>query len=192
MTLDELKQAVQFLRPGAVHTSKTDPRSRTASPNWKAAVDNSGNAAIDLWNPALGPEPTTEQLTAAIATSDLADAQSAQSAKIAAAYKKAKYQTPITVTVGRNTLSFPTDEVTQMEVLSYLVTFNAANAPAQMPLEDASGNMQMLTYGEIQAVAKAITASSIAAHKKHNELQAQISAARSRAEIRAITWPSKI
>jgi hypothetical protein len=180
MTLIQLQQCVQAIYPAAIYPA-----------NYSATVDTSGNATINLWNNAIGVQPTAAQLTAQLAAMQLAQAQTAQTAVLTAAYTTARYGTPVSLASGSpaTTLSFPTDTLTQSNIMGYLVAFTAANAPAQMPLQDASGNVQMLTYAQLQTLAQSMATQSMTAWQTLQGLITQVLAATTVAAVQAIVWP---
>jgi hypothetical protein len=181
MTLTDLQAALAYLYPAA---------SMPGANNWSLATDAQGNASILLWNNTLGTQPTTDQLATALTATQTAAARVTQIATLTASYGKARYGTPVSLTVGSTTLTFPTDTATQTNVTGYLVAFTATNAPAQMPLQDSSQTVQMLTYAELQTLAQAIANESISAFTTLVNLTAQVDAAATVAAVQAITWPS--
>lgn len=177
MILSDFKNAITYLFPKAVYTV-----------DYTAALDVNKSATLLLWNPTLGEAPTADQITAALSAYNLANVKAPQIATIEAAYETARYGTPVSLTVGSNTLSFPTDTATQTNITGYLVAFNATNAPATMPLQDASGAVQMLTYAQLQTLALTIANNSMTVWQKMAGLIAQINAATTIAAVQAVVW----
>lgn len=179
MTLAELQQAVAFLFAAAVYGQ-----------SYTAAVDASGNATIALWNNALGAQPDATALSTALSGAQLAAAKTAQMETLVSAYSAARYGTPVTVTSGSTTLSFPADQATQMNVSGYLVAYASPNTPpASMPLADVNGVAQSVTYAELQQMAKAIADQSVSAFNQLQTLQAQVAAATTISAVQAVVWP---
>jgi len=181
MTLIQLQQCVQAIYPAAIYPA-----------NYSAVVDGSGNATIGLWNNAIGVQPTAAQLTAQLAAMQLAQAQSTQIALLTAAYTTARYGTPVSLVSGATTLSFPTDTLTQSNIMGYLVAFTSANAPAAMPLQDASEKVQTLTYAQLQSLAQAMATQSMTAWQTVQGLAAQVMAATTVAAVQAVVWPASV
>ncbi len=178
MTLTELQQAILSIYPTAVYPS-----------TYTVAVDTSGNATIALWNNSIGVQPTATQLADALAVLEVKPAQTAQLATLLASYNAQRYGAPVPIVSGTTTWSFPTDTLTQTNVMGYLVAFNAATTPAGgLPLQDVNGTVQMLTYAEMQALALAIGTQSIAAWQKLKTLEAEVMAATTVAAVQAIVW----
>jgi hypothetical protein len=185
MTAAQLQQAVASIYP-----SVTGPSSST----YTVVTDSSGNATISLWNNAQGAQPTAAQLTAAYNTALLNAAQATQLTTITASYNTNRYGAPVSVTSGTTTLTFPTDTLTQTNIIGLLVAYGLPNAQAApaggVPLKDASGNVQSLTVAQLQQLAGAIAAQSISAWQTYVSLEAQINAATTVAAVQAITWPT--
>lgn len=181
MTQTDLQNAVAAIYPNIVYPG-----------SYTIVLDTSGNASIGLWNNSVGPQPTVAQLTAALAQIPLTQAQTAQNAALLTSYNMARYGTTATITpaAGGAALTFPTDPSTQQNIIGYLVAFNATDAPAQMPLADANNAAQMLTYADIQALAKLIATQSIAVWQTLKSLQAQVATATTIAAVQAVVWPS--
>lgn len=177
MTLPELQQAVAYLFPSAVYGT-----------TWTASVDSSGNATINLWSNSIGAQPDSTALSTALVESQLAAAKTTQNATLVVSYNAARYGTPVSITVGSTTMTFPTDTLTQANVTGYLVAFSASTAPASMPLVDATGTTQSLTYAAMQSLAEAIGNASIAAWTKLKTLQADVTAATTIADVQAVVW----
>lgn len=139
MTLAELQQAVLYLVPKAVY-----------SQSYTAAVDSSGSATIALWDNSLGAQPDATALATALTAAQLAQAKTAQAATLGAAYNAARYGTPVAVTSGSTTLTFPADQATQLNISGYLVAYASPNTqPASMPLADVDGVAQRVTYAQL-------------------------------------------
>jgi hypothetical protein len=181
MTTTELQQALAYLFPTAAVPGAS---------NWTLTTDANGNASIVLWNNSLGTQPTIAQLTTALTACQVQQAQTAQNVTLQAAYTKARYGTPVTLTSGSTMLTFPTDTATQTNVMGYLTAFTSANAPAQMPLQDASETIQMLTFAQLQTLAQTIATESISAYSTLVSLSAQVAAATTVAAVQAVTWPT--
>jgi hypothetical protein len=177
MNLKQLQQAVQYLSPSAIYQV-----------SYTVSVDGDGNGTLDVWNSVLGAQPSADQLTTALAAAQLLGAQTMQTAAITAAYQAARYGASVSLTVGSTTLSFPTDPTTQTNIMGYLVAFTAETAPATMPLLDASGNTQSLTYTQLQTLAQSIASQSITIWQSYTSLCAQIEAATTISALQAITW----
>lgn len=116
---------------------------------------------------------------------NLSDVQASQIAAVTAGYNAARYAG--TVSVGG--MTFPTDPATQQNIMGYLVAFLApATPPAAMPLQDASGVSQSLTYAQLQALAEAIANASIAAWNKLESLTGNIKGAATAEAVQKIQW----
>lgn len=183
MTLSQLQQAVTYLFPTAVYPT-----------TYTATVDSSGNATIALWNNTLGAQPTTDQLTTALAASQLAQAKTTQNALVTDSYNTARYGTPVSISVSGVTLTFPVDVVTQQNVMGYLCAYGLPNASAMpvggVPLQDASNSVQMLTLPDLQNLAGVIANQSASAWTTMNSLLNQIAAATTVTAAQAIVWPA--
>lgn len=177
MTLANLQQAVAYLFPSSVY-----------SVTWTANTSDSSNVVIALWNGTLGAQPTASQLAAALASSQLQTAQTAQTAILQTAYEGARYGTPLAIVIGTASVQFPTNAATQTNVMGYLTAYSAATSPATVPLQDATGSVQNLTYAELQSLAAAIADQSIAAWTKLQGLLASVQTATTVAAVGAVTW----
>lgn len=178
MNAQALQQAIGYLFPLAI-----------SSTNYTLAVDGSGNAAIKLWDNTLGPEPTATQLMAALISGQLASAQIGQQSLILAAYKRARWGTPVSLTVGANIYSFPTDAETQLNVSHYIAAnILQQSATTTYPLLDVNGAVQMLNYTQIVALAQAIQSTALAAFSRKSILFAQIAAATTVTAVQALVW----
>lgn len=187
MTSAQIVQVLKVLYPTALQGN-----------DYTLTVDSSGNAAIALWSTTLGTPPgtppTPAALQAALDSQTLSQAVAAQTATIMAAYNANRYGAPVSISNGTSTLTFPTDALTQQNIAYLLVAFglpNAVAAPsAGMPLEDSSGNVQMLTVPQLQQLAGAIANQSITAWLTLKNLLAQVNAATTVAAVQAVVWPS--
>jgi hypothetical protein len=178
MTQVELQQAVRQLYPSSIYNV-----------DWTVVVDTSGTATLKLWNNALGPQPTDTELAAALAASQLAVAKATQTSQLLAAYQTEVYNTPVSLTVGSNTYSFPVDDATQTNITKYLSVFaKMTTPPATVPLADANGKPQQLSPADLQALAELILTQSVSAWTKLVQLQAQVAAATTIAAVQGISW----
>ena len=178
MTLAELQQAVRQLFPSAIY-----------GPSYTAAVDASGNATIALWNNTLGAQPTDTALSDALAASQLATAKAQQEEALVKAYSAARWGTPVSITSGSTTLTFPTDTATQTNVAHYLSVFRGmATLPGSVPLADSGGVVQSITPAQVQSYAEAVLTQSTAAFQKLSQLLGQVKAATTVADVEAVVW----
>ncbi len=178
MTLAELQQAVLYLFPKVVYGQ-----------NYTAGVDSTGAATIDLWQNALGAQPDTTALTAALAAAQLAAAKTAQEQTLTTAYDSARYASTVALTSGSTTLTFPTDQATQLNIMGYVATFaKMATPPASVILADASGTVQSLTPSQVQTLAEDIMTQSQTDYSQLKTLLAQVDAATTVADVQAIVW----
>lgn len=179
MTTQQLQTAVNQLVPGAI-----------LGTGWTASTDSTGAASITYWNPSLGSQPTEAQLSTALAAAQLRAAKVAQTNSLTAAYKTARYGTPVSITAASGkSLSFPTDMATQDNVTKYLAVMQGMKTkPASVPLVDAGGAVQSLAPSDVQALAEAILSASQAAFTKLMSLQAQVQAATTIADVQAVVW----
>ncbi len=179
MTLQQLQSSIAYLFP-------------SAAPNvsYTTVVDSTGNATIALWNNALGAQPTTAQLTSALATVELAPSKAAQITTLDSSYQTARYNTPVTITsTTKASWVFPTDASTQTSIMGYLAAFDASDWPsAGLPLQDSSGTVQTTQYADVKAIAQAIANQSVAVWQKLQTLIAQVNAATTVAAVQAIVW----
>lgn len=153
------------------------------------AVDSSGNATIATWLVSGVTEPTAAQLSTALASLLLSQAQTAQTNVIYAAYQTARYGTPVSSTVGGVSVSFPTDSDTQGNIMAYIAANVLQQTAATVyPLLDATGALQQLTYTELVSLAQAIQAASLAAFGEKQTLTAQIASASSVSSVQSIVW----
>lgn len=181
MTLSDLQSAVTYLFPTAVYGQ-----------NYTAAVDAQGNATINLWSNALGAQPTPDALVTALNDSVLDAARTSQIATLTSSYQGERWGCNVTIPeTGGTRLAFPLDPATQSNVMGYLVAYQAPNQPPKtMPLLDASGMVQQLTYRQLSLLAGIIADRSIAAFTQYQSLLAQVNAAATVAAIEAVTWPT--
>jgi|GEM_PF-4203765 len=178
MTTQQLQQAVNYIFPTAL-----------LGHAWTATTDSTGNASIVYWNAGIGTQPTDTELATALAAVQLSNAKMQQANVIAAAYSTATYATPVSIVVGSNTLSFPTDEATQNNLAKYLAVFaGMSTKPSAVPLADVNGVAQTLTPAQLQTLAEAILSQSAAAWSKLKTLQASITAATTISEVQAVVW----
>lgn len=146
---------------------------------------------INGWNTAkLGAQPNVATLQQAWDSVLVQQARVAQDAVLVASYTTARYGTPVTIKAASGTsLTFPTDQATQLNVTGYLVAYmSPATPPASMPLVDSSGKTQSITYADLQEIAKATADASVAAFTKLESLQAQVAAADTIAAVQGISW----
>lgn len=181
MTLSDLQSAVTYLFPTAVYGQ-----------NYTAAVDAQGNATINLWSNALGMQPTPDALATALNDSVLDAARTSQIATLTSSYQGNRWGANVTIPAetGGTRLAFPLDPATQSNVMGYLVAYQAPNQPPKtMPLLDASGVVQQLTYSQLSLLAGIIADRAIAAFTQYQDLVTQVKAATTVAAIEAVMWP---
>lgn len=181
MTFSDLQEAVSYLFPASVYGQ-----------NYTAAVDTQGNATINLWSNALGVQPTPAALTTALNDASLNAASAVQVAALTSSYQAARWGRDVILDQsGGGKLVFPSDASTQSNVMGYLVAYASPNQPPKtMPLLDASGVVQQVTYSQLSLLAGMIADRAITAFTLYQSLLAQIKAATTVAAIEAVVWPA--
>ena len=160
--------------------------------SYTMVVDVNGNATIGLWDNTLGTQPTTDQLAAASLTLQLSPAKLAQTAVLEAAYNKARYGAPVTITASSGTsVTFPTDSATQFNVVGYRSAYDQTDWPADgVPLQDATGAVPLLTCADMKTLAKTIAEQSRLAWVTMMGLVTQVNAATTLDAVNAVNWPT--
>lgn len=174
VTLNDLKNAISTLYPAA-----------KPGVDYTLATDTSGNSTIALWNNALGAQPTTAQITAAVSTYSLSSAKAAQLAILQAASTAAA-----TANLVYGTHTFPTDQATvQLAKDAYIAAqANGGTMPANFYVLDINGARVTVTLAQLQAFYNAVFAQRFAAQDKYNTLAAQVAAASTVAAVQAVVW----
>jgi hypothetical protein len=179
MTSNDLQAAIAYIYPAVKYPG-----------SYTMVVDVTNNATIGLWDNTVGIQPTVDQLAAASLALQLNPAKLTQIATLETAYATARYGTPVTITSAASaSLTFPTDTYTQSNVIGYLVAYDATDWPStNVPLQDASGAIQMLAFADMKLLAKTIADSSMTVWQHLMTLLGQVEAATTVAAVQAIVW----
>lgn len=174
MNQSELVSSIQALYPNALRNS-----------GYTVSVDSSGNATIALWANSIGSQPTTAQLTAALATLQLTQAQTAQVAVIEAAFQVAAYETPVSY-LGN---TYWCDSQSQFMLLGAAFGYGLAGAvPSGFTWWSSTGVAVPFTLSQLQGLATTVLGAFQQNFSKRKALLAQIAAATSVTAVQAVVW----
>lgn len=175
MNQTELTAAISALFPGATQGTQG---------SYTVSVDASGNASIALWNNTLGTQPTTAQLTAALAVLQLQQAKTVQLATLQAAFAAAVAQPAAYMST-----TFLDDPAHQQLLARAAQAFTLANAvPSGFFVPDVNGNEVAMTLAQLQGLVQAISAQEWGAFSQWVSLQKQVAAATTVTAVQAIVW----
>jgi len=178
----QLVQVLKSLFPSAMQNK-----------DYEVAVDQSDNATIALWNPALGTAPTADQLTAALNTLLLAQAKAAQMAAVAAASVAAQTSGFSSSALG-SAYSYPSGTQDQANltalVTASMIPGNPSGWTCLFWCTSGAGvsNFVAHTAAQIQKVGQDALTAIMAAKQKQLTLTMEIEAATSVAAVQAIVW----
>lgn len=181
MTLTLLIQSVTSLFPSANY-----------SRDYTVSVDAGGNAVIATWNASVGPQPTVQQLNAALDALQLGQAKAAQLALLQAAANAA--QSSFTSSALGSVYTYPSQPTDQAN-LTACVTYSLfpSNPSGWTVLFYCTSSTGVSTYlshtaAEIQRVGQDAMASIMAAKSKMATLAAEVAAATTTAQVQAVVW----
>lgn len=140
--------------------------------------------AIGTWTTTVAPQPTVDQLTAALDARDLSSAQSAQIQLLSVPYQAA-LQAPVSY-MGT---TFDADLYSQTIVAHAMLVYATEGAtPDGFYFADSAGNQVPMTLTQLQGLGSAIAASYLPTFQKWTALKAQVLAATTAAAVKAVVW----
>lgn len=180
MTLENLQQYISGVYPTAQYIR-----------DYTMATDDTGNAYILLWNNSIGPQPTNEQLQAQADLLTLRRAQSDKVNQLQSIYTAHRFGATITIQLeSGQSATFPTDPLTQQNVVGYIASGDVDWSPDGEPLQAADGSVAFLSFADVQLLALSIRKQSKTIWLKYQELLSQVKSATTPDEVSAVVWPT--